>query len=559
MILVSDATIAKYTESGFWNSITLNDIFKNHAKENPDRDCFVDAPNKEALVGMKPERISYRDADRMIDSIATSFLEMGLQRDDVLLMQLPNVVELALSCHAAWRIGVMASPVPVQWRSHELEYIAQLTEAKALITVDSFHGYDHLAAAKELQAKHPSLKHIVSLNSFKELHQGGINNEGLSQNGPDANDIATLCYTSGTESTPKACPLSHNNWKYQTDLLVIQGASAPMGGRFIMPAPMVNMTAMSTGLMPAVMLGGTLILHHPFDPEIFIKQLVEEKINCGVAVPAMLVMILKYPGIEDYDLSSIKSFITGSAPPPVWALEEFKTKWNVNILNGWGQNEGTVIASGPLDIPDPGMRAENFPHWGKPGLEWRVKPAKALQTKIMNVETGKEASEIGEVGELLYKGPNVIPCYYNQPDYTKTAFEDDGFFHTGDLFQITSDTWIKFFDRKKDIIIRGGQNISAAEVENIVKEYPSILDAAAVDMPDERLGEKVCLYVSVKRDESVTLEDITSFMKEKGVAVYKLPERLEIIDVVPRNPIGKALKAPLRKDIRKKLEDESSG
>ena len=288
------------------------------------------------------------------------------------------------------------------------------------------------------------------------------------------------------------------------------------------------------------------------------EQLLQEKVNFGVAVPAMLVMILKYPGIENFDLSGINSFVTGSAPPPAWALKEFKEKWGIEIVNLWGQNECTGIGSGPLDVSDLEVRAEHFPFWGSPGFESSIKWTEGIETKIIGVDTGEVLTKPGEVGELLYKGPNVIPCYLEQPEATQAAFEEDGFFHTGDLFQVKPDSLIRFFDRKKDIIIRGGQNISAAEVENIVKGHPSLLDAAAVDMPDERLNEKVCIYVVPQPGQNITLSDITSFMKKEGVAVYKFPERLEIVDEIPRNPLGKALKGPLREDIRKKLNSESS-
>ena len=151
---------------------------------------------------------------------------------------------------------------------------------------------------------------------------------------------------------------------------------------------------------------------------------------------------------------------------------------------------------------------------------------------------------------LTYKGPNVIPGYYKRPDLTEKSFDREGFFYTGDLFVIKEDNFIGFFERKKDIIIRGGFNISAQEVENIVLAHPKVADVAAVAMPDDVLGERTCVYVVPRENETVILEDITSFMKEKGVAVYKMPEKLEIIDVIPRNPVGKILKSVLREKIK---------
>jgi acyl-CoA synthetase (AMP-forming)/AMP-acid ligase II len=243
--------------------------------------------------------------------------------------------------------------------------------------------------------------------------------------------------------------------------------------------------------------------------------------------------------------------ISGSAPLPPFALQEYKRRWGIEIVNNWGRNEGTNLISGP--VTSSLEERMNFPQFGKKGEKW---PCEAffggIETKIVD-ERGKELTEPGEVGELLYKAPSVIPCYFKQPEMTKAAFEPDDFFHTGDLFKIEENNFVSFFDRMKDIIIRGGFNISAQEVENAVLAHPKVKDAAAVAMPDEVMGEKTCIYVVPNTGEAVTLEEITSFMREQGIAVYKLPERLEIIDEIPRNPVGKILKTQLREDVKEKL------
>jgi len=178
---------------------------------------------------------------------------------------------------------------------------------------------------------------------------------------------------------------------------------------------------------------------------------------------------------------------------------------------------------------------------------------KNIHMKILDPVTKKELTEEGAVGELWYRGPNVISGYFKRPDLTKKAFDEEGFFNTGDLFQIKDNDCIGFFDRTKDIIIRGGFNISAQEVENMLLGHPKVLDVAAVSMADEILGEKVCVYVVPRGEEKVTLEEIKAFMKEKGIAAYKIPERVEIISAIPRNPVGKILKNVLREDIKKKV------
>jgi len=176
-----------------------------------------------------------------------------------------------------------------------------------------------------------------------------------------------------------------------------------------------------------------------------------------------------------------------------------------------------------------------------------------VSMKLVNPAIPEGPKAVGDVGELWYRGPNVIPCYFRRPDLTAKAFDSEGYFNTGDLFQLKDNDCIGFFERAKDIIIRGGYNISAQEVENMILGHPKVMDAAAVAMPDENLGERTCIYVVPKPGESLTLEEIKAFMTEKGIAVYKIPERLEIIAAIPRNPVGKILKKELREDIRKKL------
>jgi non-ribosomal peptide synthetase component E (peptide arylation enzyme) len=206
-------------------------------------------------------------------------------------------------------------------------------------------------------------------------------------------------------------------------------------------------------------------------------------------------------------------------------------------------------------MPDMEMRVDNFPQYGKPGSSWVAKDSQLrhISLKIVDPVTQKELTQEGEVGQLYYKGPNVISGYFKRPDLTAVAFDKDGYFNTGDLFQIKKNDCIGFFDRTKDIIIRGGFNISAQEVENVLLGHPKIQEVAAVAMPDEIMGEKVCVYVVPREGETVTLTDVSSFMKEKGMAIYKTPERVELIEAIPRNPVGKIMKNVLREDIRKKL------
>ncbi|MBU2512683.1 fatty acid--CoA ligase family protein, partial [bacterium] len=316
--------------------------------------------------------------------------------------------------------------------------------------------------------------------------------------------------------------------------------------------PLVNMASVGTVFIPWIVHGGKVVLHHPFEPAVFIQQIIQEKVNYTLLVPAVANAIAKHPLVDQIDLSSLRCITVGSAPPSLFAMQEFKKRWNVDTGNTWGQNEGTGIVSGLMDTPEMEVRVDHFPQFGKAGSSWKTNASKFIEVKIIDVEEN-ELTNVGDVGELVYKGPGVIAGYYKNPEATRNAFTKDGFFKTGDLFQIRENNYISFYERNKDIVIRGGYNISSQEIENYLMSHPKVQEIAVVSMPDEILGEKMCVYAVPMNNESLTLEDLTSHMADLGIAKYKFPERLEIINMIPRNPVGKILKNELREDIRNKL------
>lgn len=553
MIFASQESILEWTGKGIWGKKTLIDYFKENVARDPDFVCLVDPPNKEALMGLKAERLTFRELDRAADAVGEALLARGIKKDDIIMVQLPNCWELAMLYLAITRAGALISPMPMQWRQSEAAFIADMTEARAFITIDEFAGFKHREMVENLQKKQSSIKDIIFLSELREMTKGEVTGK-LDEVKIDANDAFTLCWSSGTEAQPKGCPMSHNNWMCE-GYLNYETAPIKPGYNLITAGPLVNMASIGTIFIPWLMSGGKLALHHPFDGPTFIMQLMTEDIHYTLFVPAIVNALLKHPKVDQFDLSNMKAITIGAAPPSLWSVQELKRRWGIEFANIWGQNEGTANVAGPNDIADLEMRIDHFPHYGKPGSKWTGISSvlrQNLRLKVLD-PTGKEITEVGGVGELWYRGPNVISGYFKRPDLTKKAFDKEGFFNTGDLFQIKDNDCIGFFDRTKDIIIRGGFNISAQEVENMLLGHPGVLDVAAVAMPDEALGEKVCAYIVPKGQEKPDLEDIKAFMKEQGIAMYKIPERIEVIDAIPRNPVGKILKSVLRDDIRSKL------
>jgi acyl-CoA synthetase (AMP-forming)/AMP-acid ligase II len=553
----TEERINQYEQDGPWGDTTLLDQFSETVDNAPNREAVVDPPNAGELAGRDPERLTYAEFDERVDGLAAGLRERGVGKDDIVVVQLPNTWELAALYLAIARAGGVISALPVQWRQHELKYVTDLLDVELFVTIEEFKGFNHAEMGRNTIDEVDTLKEIGTLKEVREMSTSGSSPPG---DVPiDANEVFNIQWTSGTTAEPKACPMTHNNW-HGVPVMPLLGFEIGTPESVLCPAPLVNMTAVGVTMLPWLLTGGTYVLHHPLDFDMLIDQLQSEEISFTLMVPTIMNRLLKLPNIDDFDLSGVDTIATGSAAPAEWAMEEFRDRWEIEPVNIWGQNEGTAIISGPQTTPM-SRRTTDFPQFGanRDDVDWDVSDSRVatIQTKVVD-DTGDIVTETGEVGELAYKSPGVIAGYFRQPDLSNDAFDDDGYFYTGDLFRIEDDGFISFFDRKKDVVIRGGFTISAKEVENIVLEHPDVLDAAVVGMPDSDLGERLCLYAVPSENSDLTLEDITDNLEDE-LAIYKHPERLELVDEVPRNPIGKVVKTELREDIESKISSADNG
>jgi len=541
MILHSTEALKRYTESGHWGRRTLLDLLRETAAKAPERPAVVDPADRPDLTGTAAQSLSYLELSAAVDAIATGLLDMGLRKDEIVVVQLPNVWELVAMFLAVSRAGGVLSPMPIQWRDNEFQNVKKLTDARFFFGMRDFKGVDQMAIAEKTGFV------ALPIERIAEMARGAADIARLDAIVVDANDIFSLCWSSGTEALSKGCPMSHNNWLFQMNLIP-QTAGLHEGDRVLATAPVVNMTGVATWLA-SLAIGGTTLLHHPLNMPLLLKQLMHDQVHFTLLVPALLNMILKLPNVDQLDFSGVRCIASGSAQPSRWSMEEFKRRWNIEILHAWGQTEGTAVFAGARDVPDFAKRADHFPWWGLPDVAW-PSGIRGVEMKLLD-EADAECTQPGQVGELVYRGPNVFAGYYRRPDLAKSTFTPDGFCRTGDFFIVRDAHHIGFFDRKKDIIIRGGYNVSAAEVENLVLTHPGVQEVAAVAVPDEIMGEKTCIYVVPKdKAQPPTLEDIVGHLKQIGVAAYKLPEHIEYLDTIPRNPVGKILKAQLRQRVR---------
>lgn len=562
MIVVPEARIRDFKARGWWGDRTLDDLFRKWVNEKPDAEACVDPANAADIVGGVGERLSWRQLDQAVDRLAAVLHAHGLRKDDVVVVQLPNIIELGVVYLACIRLGLIASPAPVQYREHELDYIVGKSRASAAITADRIGKHAHGVMLMGVKARAPNLKHVFVLGEtcptgaadLEQLTDAVTGRQltdarkAMKTARVTADDVVTLCWTSGTEAQPKGVPRSHNEWLIMGEAVTDAADLAP-GARLLNPFPMVNMAGISTSFVSWLMLGGVLIQHQPFDLQIFLKQIRDEKVDYTVAPPAVLNLLLQNEALlEGIDFGRLKSIGSGSAPLSEWMVRTFHEKYGVQIINYFGSNEGASFAGTLKDVPDPVLRASHFPRLGG-GRKWSAVMHDRVETRVVDPETEKEITEAGVPGELRVRGPTIFSGYWQAPEINARAFDAEGWFRTGDLFELAGDEsqFIRFVGRLKDVIIRGGMNISSEEIEGLLIGHPAIADVAVVGSPDQNLGERLCAFVVFKPDQSADMAEINRYLTaDKHVAIYKQIERLEVVDALPRNPVGKVLKRELR-------------
>ncbi|MCW5643576.1 MAG: acyl--CoA ligase [Rhodoferax sp.] len=567
MKLVPDSRITDFTRRGWWGTTTLDQLFCTHVQQRPDRVAVVDAPNRNTVTDGEPRRLTYAQLDAQVDRLAGVLLADGLRHDDIVVVQLPNCVEQFMAYLACARLGAIVTPVPAQYREHELGHVLTLTGARAAITSRRIGRHAHGQMFMSLRARHPALRTVFAFGDAQTAWPAGV--VALEPRMADrydsdalrtytatltlsANDVFTICWTSGTEAIPKGVPRSHNEW-LSVAPAAIESANLQPQCRMLCPFPLVNMAGISVGFVAWLKLGGTAVQHHPFDLTVFLQQLRSESIDYTIAAPAVLGQMLHDDALTDgIDFQRLCTIGSGSAPLSPWLVEGFKNRFGVDIVNHFGSNEGASLTSGPRDIPAAADRARYFPRAGVQGIEWSVSTTRRIETRLVDLETDAEITEPGRTGELRYRGVTVFHGYWNAPDKTAQAFDAQGYFRTGDLFEIAGprNEFYRYVGRSKDLIIRGGMNISPEELENLILAHPSVREAAVVGYPDSLMGERVCACVVLHADAALELQQLAAFLRDQQrVAAFKLPERLEVLEALPRNPVGKVLKRMLREQL----------
>ncbi|HBY98718.1 MAG TPA: o-succinylbenzoate--CoA ligase [Chloroflexi bacterium] len=544
-VRLNEKEVAKYLEEGWWTKATYFDYWAENAGKWGD---------KEALIDTLGTRLTWAEAVQLATRVALAFSnELKLDRDCRVVLQLPNMVEHFLVRVACERASLVSIPLMVTYRHSEVKAIAKQTEAKAIVIVKEYHGFNHYQMAKDLQADLPALKHIivvgkdvpadcVSLNQVLEHpYERECNLVELEDRKMDAvEDVAYLVTSTGTTGSPKiaerciardvwAAKQHIMNWQVTADDVIL--ALAPVAG-----APGGTPT-----YEVAPITGAKIALEYLPRDEETLRFIEKERVTCIALVPTQLARLLQLP-VEKYDLSSLRFIRTSGGILPPALAKEAEERLKCPVLGTYGSRDAGSISGVPI--------------WATEEQRYTTVGRPYPGTEVKVLDDDGRAVEWGEPGLLYFRGPGCTIGYYKDPEKTREVFDEDGWACPGDMVTITEDGFLRVVGRKKDAIIRGGQNIYPREVEDFLVAHPKVVEAAVVPMPDPEMGERACAFVTLKRGEIFVFEEMVDYLKSKKIARFKFPERLEVLEALPLAGGSKIDKKELTRLVTEKLKAE---
>jgi len=530
----------RYNKLRWWLGLTWADLF------NKATDLY---PNKERLVDDR-NHLTYAQLREIVDKLAISLINLGIDRGDRVLVQLPNWNEFIYSFFALQKIGAIVVLLLPRHMKMEIKHFCHLTQPRAWILPERYGKIDYLPIINEVLKENPQIEHIISVRSIRTGHfinlEGLITDANLTRDNlqeladrrSDPMEVAQIMPTGGTTGLPKASPRTHNSYicnvEYHSRAWEITSEDT-----LLVMTPVAHGMAMHWGIGGALFNYAKLVLLDSTNPKDICEVIQREKVTAMPAVPALVHRLVSFEDLAKYDLSSLKKISVGGAPSSPELVKVACEKLGCKFINGLGSVEGTCSA----------VRLDASIETICNSLGPPICPYDTL--KIIDHD-GNELPRNAE-GELVSKGPGIFTGYFKSPEDNKDIFTKDGFFRTGDLAKIDDFGNLRITGRIKDIILRGGENISAIDIENLISSHPGVENVAVVGMPDKELGERICAYIQPAPRASLTFNEIISFLKSKGASVLQLPERIEFVDTIPLTKVGKINKVALREDIKRRM------
>lgn len=523
----------KYSQNRWWLGMTIGDVLDKNADLYPD---------KEALVA-ENSRYTFSELRKKVDRIAYGLIDSGLKKGDRVMLQLPNWSEFILAHYAIQKAGMVMVLLTVNHTAREISHLAELTQPAAWITITRYRDNDYSLLINDVVRKVTTIKKVITIGddtpsgcmNFLDLYKIDTDPEQirkvLDEVRPDPGDVCYLLPTGGTTNLPKCAVRTHNDYlcnvEYKSRAWDINTTDTCLVATTVGH----NLALLVTFLGPHFH-GAKIVLLDSTRPEDFFRMVAQEKVTCTGLVPTLISRFVAYKDIGSYDLSPLTRIYVGAANSPPELVRRVESSFGCSYVTAFGMVEGPCSQTRPSYSLK--SRCETI---GKPVCPY---------DDFCTLNENGEKTPPGVEGELAAKGPGIFSGYYRNPQTNQFAFTTDGYFRTGDLAVINEKGYIRITGRIKDVINRGGEKISARDVEDAISTHPKVEYVAAVGMPDSDLGEKVCAFIKPVQGHTLQIEDIVEQMKTLGISKALIPACLEIVDHLPLTAAGKVDKKVLR-------------
>jgi cyclohexanecarboxylate-CoA ligase/acyl-CoA synthetase len=531
-----DEVVEAFRQAGHWGDTSIVRLLDAWADEAPGDLAIVD--EDQALdIG------EVRDRSRRL---ATVFAGLGVGPGDRVLVQIPNQAEAIIAVHAVGRLGAITVFAQTALREAELATLLRSTEAAAVVTVTEHRGFAHAAAALELAKELPSVRGVVAIGApvgGATSYEDAMEAQPFDGTGAGPDDAFCIIFTSGTTSLPKGCVHTSN-----TLLFSVRGTSRAMGvgpsDVMFMPSPVMHAGGLVIGILSPLFNRIPTVLQAQWDPERALRIISKHKCTITLGATTFGTMMLGVYDAGRHDISSFRTFAFAGDPIPSSVVQAIQGTFGCRVVAAYGSTEGLVVTTTRPD--DSIERIASSDGIAADGVEVDI------------VDEHRQPVSPGTEGEVRIKAPGRFLTYWRDEDRMREAVDSQNRLYSGDLGRMDKDGYLRITGRKADIIIRGGMNISAAEVESILLGHPDVADVAVVAMPAPRLGERACAYAVPTGSGRFDLPAMRAFLEAARVAKFKWPERVVVVETLPRNPTGKVEKWRLREDIAAKVRAEGA-
>ena len=541
------------TQSYYYNpgeippGVTLGEYLERTTDRFPDKKAFV----------FQEKSVTWKELGRIVDRLALALIDLGIAHGDKVAVLFPNRLEFIYATLALAKLGAVHIPISERLREREIRYILEKTEAVAIIMIDAFWNFSFSDLMSEIKKDLPKLKHIIV--SDKKNHPHELILEDLIQRDwekdyPDhyyhrvyqkqhpvePDDLLEIVFTSGTTGEPKGVMHTHNT-RCRSALGTINGVRLTPEDIWLIMVPLSHTTALVNAFYTSVISGSCAVLLETWNVEEAFAEIERNRVTIPIGVPTMPIMMLQHPGLQKYDISSLRTMALAGAPLPVEVARQIIEKMGCYMTSAYGMTETAISNITSLDDEvEIVCKTVGKP---QPGMEHKV------------VDKNRRIVPIGCEGEACARGQNVCIGYFKDPRRTAEVIDDRGWIYSGDLAKMDAQGNLIIVGRIKDVIVRGGENISPTEIEDILYTHDKIEQVAVIGIPDDRLGEGTCACIIPKQGESLSYDELKGFFKDK-VARFKIPDRIEVMQEFPTTPSGKIRKVELREILARKIQSE---